>query len=331
MYTGANPAASSSTLRSRNGTSRTLSSRRTISRLGLARPVSTKHRCRAEISASVATASWLKCRAFRQYWSRDPTDDGTGRVSDMNGVSTCARATSMTSRASAGPQSLPWIAPEVRLEQKISRMLRKPRRSSGDSDIAAARLGIMPIPFLSPCRDAFEPSGAESIVWTWQSDMLTSCARTASSPLLRSIGRQTVPFNSLGGKREEPERAPANAPGYMCSVIAGASDGLSWWRAWDGRRTFQIVSTTETQQPELNDANPSNVADSMVHTFAKNSNRGHAPLDLLRENHEVGGHAVVVNAEPGAGAAEPDEHLVGDENDAMPGAVGAAGPRTGRA
>lgn len=43
-----------------------LARRKTISRLGLARPVSTKLRWRAEISASKASSSWLRRRRCRQ-------------------------------------------------------------------------------------------------------------------------------------------------------------------------------------------------------------------------------------------------------------------------
>lgn len=56
-YTGANPAARSSRLRSRSGTSKCSPRRSTMSLLGFARPVSTKLRCRVEISAAIARSS----------------------------------------------------------------------------------------------------------------------------------------------------------------------------------------------------------------------------------------------------------------------------------
>ena len=37
----------------------------------------------------------------------------------------------------------------------------------------------------------------------------------------------------------------------------------------------------------------------------------------LREHEEVGGNAVMLDREPGPGASEADEDLVGDEHDAM--------------
>src|SRR5229473_2624222 len=61
------------TLRSRNGTSSARASVSTISRLGTARPVSTKLRCRGEISAAIARSSWLMRRSPRHSRSSDPT------------------------------------------------------------------------------------------------------------------------------------------------------------------------------------------------------------------------------------------------------------------
>src|SRR5436190_1011298 len=72
-YVGAYPAAISNGLRSRNGTSRCSARCRTISRLGRARPVSTKLKCRAEIAASLASSSWLMRRRRRQSRSIWPT------------------------------------------------------------------------------------------------------------------------------------------------------------------------------------------------------------------------------------------------------------------
>ena len=47
----------------------------------------------------------------------------------------------------------------------------------------------------------------------------------------------------------------------------------------------------------------------------------HIPgVHAFREDQEVRGNPVVVDAEPRSGAAEADEHLVGDEDDAMTGA-----------
>ena len=55
----------------------------------------------------------------------------------------------------------------------------------------------------------------------------------------------------------------------------------------------------------------------------------HVPgVDAFRENQEVRGHAIVVDREPGTGAAEADQYLVGDEDDAMTGAQ-LPGPRAG--
>jgi hypothetical protein len=64
-YIGAKPAATSSALRSRSGTARLSASLRTMPRLGCERPVSTKLKCRAEISMSVARSSWLRWRRCR--------------------------------------------------------------------------------------------------------------------------------------------------------------------------------------------------------------------------------------------------------------------------
>src|SRR6185312_9193164 len=58
-------------VRSRRGTSSLSANFKTISRDGAARPVSTKLKCRAEISASPARSSWLKWRRCRhsRKWS----------------------------------------------------------------------------------------------------------------------------------------------------------------------------------------------------------------------------------------------------------------------
>ena len=72
-YIGAKPAAVSRPLRSRSGTSSRLARRSTISRLGIARPVSTKLRCRVDRSASTARSSWLRRRRWRQPRSWVPT------------------------------------------------------------------------------------------------------------------------------------------------------------------------------------------------------------------------------------------------------------------
>ena len=79
-YVGAYPAAISSGLRSRSGTSRCSARCSTISRLGRDRPVSTKLRCRAETPASFARSSWLRRRRVRQSRSSWPTvnRDGLG-------------------------------------------------------------------------------------------------------------------------------------------------------------------------------------------------------------------------------------------------------------
>src|SRR4051812_49249300 len=50
-----------------------------MSRLGLARPVSTKLRCRVETAASSASSIWLRRRWSRQRRSRGPTPSGAGR------------------------------------------------------------------------------------------------------------------------------------------------------------------------------------------------------------------------------------------------------------
>ncbi len=70
---GAWPAASSSWLRSRNGTSSCSASSSTISALGVERPVSTKLRCRAEMPASSARSSCVRRRRLRHSRSSGPT------------------------------------------------------------------------------------------------------------------------------------------------------------------------------------------------------------------------------------------------------------------
>ena len=52
-----------------------------MSRLGRALPVSMKQTWRGETSASIARASWLMRRTWRQCWSRAPT----GLVRDEGG------------------------------------------------------------------------------------------------------------------------------------------------------------------------------------------------------------------------------------------------------
>ena len=59
-YIGAYPAAISSRLRSRSGTSSRLASRSSMARLGTDRPLSTKLRWRVETAASPARSSWLR-------------------------------------------------------------------------------------------------------------------------------------------------------------------------------------------------------------------------------------------------------------------------------
>ena len=71
--TGANPAATSSTLRSRRGISSCSARCSTMSREGCERPVSRKLRCRVEISASEARSSWLMRRRWRHSRNRSPT------------------------------------------------------------------------------------------------------------------------------------------------------------------------------------------------------------------------------------------------------------------
>jgi hypothetical protein len=70
---GAKPAAISTALRARRGTSSRSARRRTISRLGCARPVSGKLTWRADTPACNASASCVRCRRRRQSRSRDPT------------------------------------------------------------------------------------------------------------------------------------------------------------------------------------------------------------------------------------------------------------------
>ena len=48
-----------------------------ICRLGFARPVSRKLRCRADTSAASASASWLSPRAFRHRLRSEPTRSQT--------------------------------------------------------------------------------------------------------------------------------------------------------------------------------------------------------------------------------------------------------------
>ncbi|CAG9221865.1 Exodeoxyribonuclease V beta chain [Burkholderia vietnamiensis] len=62
-------------MRSRSGTSRRSARCSTMSRLGCARPDSTKLRCRADTSASSASAIWLRRRRCRQVRSNGPMPD----------------------------------------------------------------------------------------------------------------------------------------------------------------------------------------------------------------------------------------------------------------
>ncbi|CAM2161289.1 hypothetical protein BC2230_100033 [Burkholderia cepacia] len=62
-------------MRSRSGTSRRSARCSTISRLGCARPDSTKLRWRAETSASSASAIWLRRRRCRHVRSSGPMPD----------------------------------------------------------------------------------------------------------------------------------------------------------------------------------------------------------------------------------------------------------------
>src|SRR3954452_20339061 len=71
--TGARLAATSSSLRPRSGTSSCSARCSTISRLGRARPVSRKLRCRAETPASFERSSWESRRRCRQVRRREPT------------------------------------------------------------------------------------------------------------------------------------------------------------------------------------------------------------------------------------------------------------------
>ena len=77
-----------STLRSRKGTSRRSASLKTISRDGAARPVSTKLRWRADISASPARSSWLRWRRCRH--SRKWSPIWTGWDRSARAVEACA-------------------------------------------------------------------------------------------------------------------------------------------------------------------------------------------------------------------------------------------------
>ena len=81
---GAKPAASSSRLRSRSGTSSCSERCRTISRLGFERPVSRKLRCRADTPASSARSSWLSRRRCRQSRSSVPPRIGAARGTGGN-------------------------------------------------------------------------------------------------------------------------------------------------------------------------------------------------------------------------------------------------------
>ncbi len=54
--------------------------RSTMSRLGLARPVSTQLRWRVDTSAACARSSWLKRRRWRQWRSRSPKGAGVDRA-----------------------------------------------------------------------------------------------------------------------------------------------------------------------------------------------------------------------------------------------------------
>src|SRR5438477_10371993 len=83
----------------------------TMSRLGCARPVSMKLRCRAETSASIARASWLRRRRSRHWRRRWPTGLAVRvRVFSMSGLYTGERIGDITCEvigaAGAGLDSL---------------------------------------------------------------------------------------------------------------------------------------------------------------------------------------------------------------------------------
>src|SRR3546814_6603036 len=76
---------------------------RTSSRLGLARPVSTKLRCRADTAASLDRSSWLSRRRCRQPRRRSPTPPAVGAITLMARRYRQRRRPSPTSQVSASP------------------------------------------------------------------------------------------------------------------------------------------------------------------------------------------------------------------------------------
>ena len=89
--TAAKPAAPSSALRSRSGTSSASARRNTISRLGCDRPVSMNERWRDETPDSVASRSWLVPRRARH-----------SRKSRPNGLGEPARGAAMPQTSARG-------------------------------------------------------------------------------------------------------------------------------------------------------------------------------------------------------------------------------------
>src|SRR3546814_16112625 len=76
---------------------------RTSSRLGLARPVSTKLRCRADTAASLDRSSWLSRRRCRQPRRRSPTPPAVGAITLMARPYRQRPRPSPTSQLSASP------------------------------------------------------------------------------------------------------------------------------------------------------------------------------------------------------------------------------------
>src|SRR5262249_21228068 len=102
----------------------------TISRLGCARPVSRKLRCRVEMPASVASASWLMCRASRHcrsMWPNagTPPSGNPSNVFMASWLRRCraAKVSAITSQVKRWPLHL------VRLRDRTQRTI-EPERTS---------------------------------------------------------------------------------------------------------------------------------------------------------------------------------------------------------